>query len=201
MNVTIEKQSQVDSARRAEAIGDLVQAAGHYRGALKHGPDEELLADLRRVEAGIALAQAEQLLASGQIDKAGSELAKAKKLAPDNPAIDEAIKRHEQHTRYRDFVSTGDAFAEKGRFAQATRAYRQARDVMSTDQIKQRLDDTEFNHLLAQARGYIANEQWTSARGILDTAAKLRITDELNQLRQQVHAQLQKPTGGDDEQG
>ena len=197
MNVTIEKQAQVDAARRAEAMGELDQAAGHYRGALSHGPDEALEADLRRVDAGIALAQAEQLITSGQLELAGAELAKAKRLAPDNIAIDQAIVRHEQHVRYRDFVRQGDGFAEQGRFAQATRAYRKARDTMDTEQIRQRLDDTEFNHLLAQARSYISNKQWTSANGILNTAANLRITDELNQLREQVAAELEKTTGGD----
>ena len=196
MNVTIEKQSQVDAARRAEAMGELTQAAGHYRGALSHGPDEALEADLRRVEAGMALAQAEQMITSGQLEQAGSELAKAKRLAPDNLAIDQAITRHEQHVRYRDFVKQGDGFAEQGRFAQATRAYRKARDTMDTPQVRQRLDDTEFNHLLAQARSYITNKQWTSAHGILNTAANLRITDELNQLREQVAAELDKAQGG-----
>ena len=202
MNVTIEKRSQVEAGRRAEASGDLLQAAGHYRGALEHGPDAELEADLRRVEAGAALARAEQLLAAGWIDRAGVELAKAKSLAPDSAAVDEAIKRHDQHARYRDLLTRGDGFAERGRFAQAKQAYRQARDIMDTDQINQRLDDTEFNHLIAQARGYIDNHQWTSARGILNTAAKLRITDELNELRQRVSAGLKNSAGGHhDDQG
>ncbi len=196
MNVTIEKQSQVDAARRAEAMGQLDQAAGHYKGALSHGPDEALLADLRRVEAGIALAQAEHLIASGQLEQAGTELAKAKELAPDNLAIDQAITRHEQHVRYRGFVRQGDGFAEQGRFAQATRAYRKARDTMDTEEVRQRLDDTEFNHLLAQARSYISNKQWTSANGILNTAANLRITEELNQLRELVASELEKNGGG-----
>lgn len=195
MNITIEKQSQVDAARRAEALGELVQAAGHYKGALSHGPDEALEADLRRVQAGIALAQSEQLITSGQLEQAGAELARAKRLAPENIAIDQAISRHGQHVRYRDFLRQGDGFADQGRFAQATRAYRKARDTMDTEEIRQRLDDTEFNHLLAQARSYISNKQWVSANGILNTAANLRITDELNQLREQVAAELDKARG------
>jgi len=198
MNVTIEKQSQVVAARRAEARGELVQAAGHYKGALSHGPDEQLTADLRRVQAGIALAQAEQLMASGRLEQAGLILARAKQLAPDSIAIDQALTRHESHIRYRDFVRQGDGFAEQGRFAQATRSYRKAREVLDTEQIRQRLDDTEFNHLLAQARSYINNKQWASAHGILNTAANLRITDELNQLRDQVRAELDKIKGGGD---
>ncbi len=201
MNVTIEKRSLVQAARRAEASGDLMQAAGHYRGALKHGPDEELEADLRRVLAGAALARAERLLAVGQIDRAGTELLKAKNLAPDSPAVAEALDRHDRHARYRELLTRGDGFAEQGRFAQAKQAYRQARDVMDTQQINQRLDNTEFNHLIAQARGYIDNEQWASALGILDTAAKLRITDELKDLRQQVHLGLKQSTGARDDQG
>lgn len=200
MNVTIEKRSLVESARRAEAVGDLVQAAGHYRSALTHGQDDQLLGDLHRVEAGIALAQAEQFIASGQLEQAGTELAKAKKLAPDNPAIDEVITRHDQHTRFQELLTRGDGFVEQGRFAQATHAYRQARDIIDNELINQRLDDTEFNHLLAQARSYIDNEQWASASGILDTAAKLRITDELTRLRLQVRAELDASKGGDDEQ-
>jgi serine/threonine protein kinase len=199
MDVTIEKRSQVQAGRRAEASGDLLQAAGHYRGALEHGPDVELEADLRRVLAGAALARAELLLAAGQIDMAGVELAKANNLAPNSPAVAEALRRHDLHARYLELLARGDGFAGQGRFAQAKQAYRQARDVMETEQINKRLDDTEFNHLMAQARGYIENQQWTSARGILNTAAKLRITDELNKLRQQVNDGLNGSTGGGDD--
>lgn len=204
LNVTMEKRSQVEAGKRAEAAGDLLQAAGHYRSALAHGPDEELETALHRVESGAALARAEQLLASGRLDEAGAELLSAKQLTPDNPAVTEAIERHERHVRYRDLVARGDGFAEQGRFAQATQSYRQARDVMDTQEINRRLDDTEFNHLLAQARGYIANEQWVSARGILATAARVRITDELTALRLQVEEQIKKEAKGnedDDGQG
>lgn len=201
LNVTIEKRSQVEAGRRAEAAGELEQAAGHYRGALGHGPDEEVDAALRRVEAGIALARAEQLIASGRLDEAGVELQNAKQLTPDNPAVTEAIDRHVRHVSYRELLTRGDGFAERGRYAQATQAYRQARDIMNTDEINRRLDDTEFNHLIAQARSYIANGQWASARGILTTAARLRVTDELTALREQVDQQLkgsaQEEEGGD----
>jgi len=204
LNVTMEKRSQVEAGKKAEAAGDLVQAVGHYRGALAYGPDAELEEALARVESGVALARAEQLIASGKLEEAGEELDKAKQLTPDNPAVTEAVERHGRHVRYRDLVARGDEFAEQGRFAQATQSYRQARDVMDTEEINRRLDDTEFNHLLAQARGYIASEQWISARGILATAARVRITDELTALRLQVEEQIKKEAhkaGGDDEQG
>lgn len=192
LNVTMEKRSQVEAGQKAEAAGDLVQAVGHYRSALAHGPDAELEEALARVESGVALARAEQLIASGKLEEAGEELDKAMQLTPDNPAVTEAVERHGRHVRYRELITRGDEFAEQGRFAQATQSYRQARDVMDTEEINRRLDDTEFNHLLAQARSYIANEQWVSARGILATAARVRITDELTALRLQVEEEINK---------
>ena len=68
---------------------------------------------------------------------------------------------------------------------------------MKTEEVEQRLDDTEFNHLLAQARGYIDNEQWSSARGILSTAARIRVTDELTTLREQVAKGLAENGGNE----
>jgi eukaryotic-like serine/threonine-protein kinase len=201
MNVTIEKRSQVQAGRRAEGAGDLEQAAGHYREALRQGDDAEIRSALDSVETRIALARAERLMAAGQLDEAGAELVKADRLSPDNPAVTEALARHDKMTRYRELVTTGDGFAEQGRFAQAKQAYRKARDVLDTDEINRRLDDTEFNHLIAQARGYIDNQQWSSARGILDTAAKTRITDELIRLRQQVQAGLSQTREPEDDQG
>lgn len=192
MNVTIEKRSRVEAGRRAEASGDLLQAAGHYRAALQNGPDEVVRAALDRVQVGTALARAEQLMASGRLVEAGAELSKARGLIPDSPAVVEALQRHDRQVRYSGLVTRGDGFAEQGRFAQAKQAYREARDVMNTDEVSRRLDDTEYNHLLAQARGYIANEQWASARGILATAARLRITDELDTLREQVSRGLKQ---------
>ncbi len=180
------------------------QAVGHYRSALEHGPDAEVEASLRRVEATLALTRAERLIEAGRLDEAGRELQTARELNPDHPAIIEAIERHARHVRYRQLIDRGDAFAEQGRFAQATQTYRKARDIMDTDEVNRRLDDTEYNHLLAQARGYIANEQWASAWGILMTAAKIRITDELTQLREQVRPHLKdtaQESAPDDEQG
>jgi serine/threonine protein kinase/tetratricopeptide (TPR) repeat protein len=192
MDVTIEKRAQVEAGRRAESSGDLLQAAGHYRGALQHGPDAEVQAALSRVEVGTAVMRAEQLIASGRLEEAGAELDKARNLLPDSPSVTEAVVRHGRHVRYRDMIVRGDGFAERGRFAQAKEAYRDARKVMDTDEVAKRLDDTEFNHLLAQARGYIANEQWASARGILATAAKVRVTDELNTLRERIDRGLKE---------
>ncbi len=201
MNVTIEKRSYIEAGKRAEASGDLLQAASHYRAALQSGPDEQVQSALNRVEAGAALAQAEQLIAQGQLERAGEVLDEAKELQPDSPAVAEAMERHARHVRYRELLKQGDGYAEQGRYAQAKQAFRSARDVMKTEEIEQRLDDTEFNHLLAQARGYIANEQWPSARGILSTAAKIRVTDELTALREQVTkglAESKDREGGED---
>ncbi|GAB4107965.1 MAG: hypothetical protein Kow00105_12900 [Phycisphaeraceae bacterium] len=204
LNVSMEKRSQVEAGRQAEAAGELEQAVGHYRSALEHGPDAEVEASLRRVEASLALTRAERLIEAGRLDEAGRELQTARELNPDHPAIIEAIERHARHVRYRQLIDRGDAFAEQGRYAQATQAYRKARDIMDTDEVNRRLDDTEYNHLLAQARSYIANEQWASAWGILMTAAKIRITDELTQLREQVRPHLKdtaQERAPDDEQG
>ncbi len=200
MNVTLEKRSHVEAGRRAEATGDLARAAGHYREALKSGPDESVESALRRVETAALLARVDQLIRSGQLDSAAEVLDEARRLEPDNPLVEEAFERHDRHVRYRTFLEQGDSFVEQGRYAQATQAFVKARKVMDNDEISKRLDDTEYSHLLAQARGFIANEQWTSARGILDTAAGIRITDDLTQMRDQVADVLaqEAATGGDD---
>ena len=108
MNVTIEKRSYIEAGQRAETSGDLLRAASHYRAALQSGPDEQVQAALNRVEAGSALAQAEQLIALGQLERAGEVLDEAKELQPDSPAVAEAMERHARHMRYRELIKQGD---------------------------------------------------------------------------------------------
>ena len=191
MNVRIEKQSLLFEAMRAEAAGDLAQAAAHYRAALEHGDDPELEQTLRSLDVRIALNQAERFMVDGQLERAEALLLEAKELMPENPAVDDALTRYDRYARYEELVKTGDGHAENGRFAQAKQAYRRARDLFKTEEIAQRLDDTEFNHLMAQARGYIDTHQWASANSILDTAARIRVTDELTRLREQVKEAIQ----------
>jgi len=199
MDVRIERRSLLTAALRAEAAGDLVQAAGHYRAALKQGEDEELEATLRGLDTRIALIRAEQYMASGQLDRAETQLLVARDLEPDNPAVTDALSRYDRHARYHELIVLGDDHAEHGRFAQAKQAYRRARDIFQSEQVNQRLDDTEFNHLMAQARGYIDNYQWASARSILDTAARIRVTDGLTRLRERVNEGMGGSTGTNDE--
>lgn len=192
MNVTIAKQSHVEAGRRAEASGDLAQAAGQYREALKSGPDEEVESALKRVEVALALARADQMIRAEQLDQAGEALDEARQLQPDNPQVEQAQQNLDRHVQYRELVDRGDAFVEQGRYARATQTYVKARDVIDTDEIAKRLNDTEYAHLLAQARGFMAGEQWASARGMLDTAAGIRVTDELTRLRDQVDRELKQ---------
>ncbi len=190
MDVQLKKQALIEAGQRAEISGELAAAAGHYREALKHGDDPELEQVLRSVEVRLLLTRADRLMASGQLPLAQAALNQASRLDPDNPAIDDALGRYDRRSRYRDLLHLGDEHVGQGRFAQAKQAYRQARDVLDTDEIKQRLDDTEFKHLIAQARGYIDSAQWSSARGILNTAARIRITEELSEMRRQVQEHL-----------
>ncbi|HAI11634.1 MAG TPA: hypothetical protein DCM28_08005, partial [Phycisphaerales bacterium] len=80
----------------------------------------------------------------------------------------------------------GDKARKQGDYGAAKLAYYRAKKIIDNDEIRQRYDDTEFDHLVARAKHQISVRQFDQARINLNQAAKIKTTPEVRQLLEQV---------------
>ncbi len=178
----------IEAGDTAAANGDYDTALRQYENALQLGTDNPLSDKVTGIRVQILLKQARASLETGDIDKANELVIQASQLEPNN--TDVAAVRNEVEVRgeYIRHLNAGDAARNRSAFGEAKRHYLRAKEAMDTPQVRSRLDEAEFDHLLAQARNYIAAGEYASARAQLSIAAEIRTTDEVRELLEQVQA-------------
>jgi hypothetical protein len=107
----------------------------------------------------------------------------------------QAMEEYNTRKTYREHLAEGDELRDHGLFGQAIREYRRARQAIAdtsidADQINQRLEDTEFENLMAQARNAIEGRQYKRARALLLSAQRMRDTTEVQQLLDEVNEKV-----------
>ena len=146
----------IEAGDTAAANGDYDTALRQYENALQLGTDNPLSDKVTGIRVQILLKQARASLETGDIDKANELVIQASQLEPNN--TDVAAVRNEVEVRgeYIRHLNAGDAARNRSAFGEAKRHYLRAKEAMDTPQVRSRLDEAEFDHLLAQARNYIA---------------------------------------------
>lgn len=170
----------------AVASGDYEAAIAQYENALKFGADTDIRSKVVAARVSLNVQRSRQLLAEGKLEEAREALAVARQLAPDDREVSTAMDALTRRANYQRHLDAGDNLRSKSRFGEAKREFLKARDVMETPEVKQRIDDTEYDYLVAQARHYIENQEWSIARALLRSAAKVRSTPEIRRLMEEV---------------
>ena len=177
----------IEAGDAAAAIGDYDTAIKQYQNALDLGVDHPLSDKLIDARVKLLLRQSRASLQAGHIDKAGELVSQAGQLDPDNPDVAAATHEVQVRGEYLRHLKAGDEARARSAFGEAKRHYLRAKEAIDTPQVRARLDETEYDHLLAQARDYIAAQQYASARAQLKVAADMRSTDEVRELLKQVN--------------
>ncbi len=170
----------------AAKAGDYDQAIAQYRNALAISPDQSVSQKLRQVQAQYHMARGKRLMAQRELDEAKQAFADAQTLSPNLPGLASAIEELDNWMRYLKELDTGDKARRLSRFGEAIRAYNRAKSVLETDEVKQRIEDTEFDQFVATARNYMAAKNWAAARASLDLASRIRRTDEVVKLYEEI---------------
>jgi tetratricopeptide (TPR) repeat protein len=165
------------------AIGGLESAA--------RGLDEDSMV---RAEVALLIERGRQLLEQGQLDEAARVLGQAQDLNPTHPDVASALAAVQKHADYRRILAEGDELRKKGLLGDAKRAYRRARETIDTPEVRKRLDDTEDEQMINDARQAIARRNWSVARASLDVAKRIHDTPEVRELIEQVDARDGKDT-------
>ena len=173
----------IEAGDTAFARQDYDTAIKQYQNALDLGVDGPLSDKMATVRVQVLLAQSRAALADGRIDEATEHVNQAQQLATDNPDVAAVVHEVQVRGEYVRHLNAGDEARARSSFGEAKRHYLQAKDAMDTPQVRARLDEAEYDHILALAREFIAAEEYPSAQAQLQIAASIRMTDEVQALR------------------
>ncbi|MFA7236525.1 MAG: hypothetical protein WC058_06650 [Phycisphaeraceae bacterium] len=188
---TVDRQSYVQAADAAMTAGDYATAINLYQNAMKLGPDTATQGKLNQAVIRQKTGEAQQAMNRWDLDKAGSLLDESLQLDPTDAQTNRAKVELNVRTSYRGLMAKGDAARSRSLFGDAGTAYRAARDKLkgtniSTDEITQRINDTEFDSWIAKARASIEARQWTEARAFLKSAQHMRDNQTVRDLLSEV---------------
>ena len=180
----------VRAGDQAMSVGDFAQAIGQYRDALELGGSPELEDKLREARLRRAIARATQALDAGEIADARDAVQEAGQIDATDPRVTNLQDVIDTRGRYLELLDRADAAREQSDFGRAKRLYIDARDVLDTPEVRERIDLVDYQHLVAQARSAMAAERYTAARALLLSAADIKRTQEVLDLLDQL------PTSG-----
>jgi tRNA A-37 threonylcarbamoyl transferase component Bud32/tetratricopeptide (TPR) repeat protein len=181
-----DQRSLLLAADQAMAAGDYGAAVRQYGEALKLGADESARQKLTDARVKQEMARGDQALAAGDLERAKSAYRNALSLDPQTPGAEAGLEKIKTRQQYASELARGDRLRAEGKYADAKRAYKRTAEIMDTDEVQQRLDDTEYEQLLTQGKAYIELEQWSAARASLRNAATIRPTQEVKALLEQI---------------
>lgn len=170
-------------------------AIGHYQAAQQMGQDAAVAEKLREARTQLAMTQARGHEAAGRSGQAVAAYRQALQLNPSLTEASDAVSRLDLKLQYQQYVKEGDKLRRQAKYAQAVEAYRLAREVMQTEAIQKRLNDMEFELLIARTRSLIAARRYDAAASMLKTASAKpsadpvvvgQLLDELEQKKEEV---------------
>lgn len=182
------REAFIEAGDAAAARRDFATAETQYENALDLGVDDALTSKMTAIRIQLLLEQCREALQDGRIDEANDLVNRAQQLGSDHPDVAAVLREVAVRGEYVRHLTAGDAARARSSFGEAKRHYLRAKEAMDTPQVRARLDETEFDHLLAQARDFIAAKEYASAKAQLQIAAGIRMTDEVQALFDQVNA-------------
>jgi len=193
----IEESSQFDTRVNA---GDQAMRSDNFAAAIDHYEEALQIQDAPRVQAKLEAARIERRLVEAQtaLDRRNLRAARAAfadvlEMDQDNRRAAGGLEEVRQWEKYQDHLERGDAFRKQSRFGIAKLQYSRAMDIFRTEEIQQRIEDIEFESLIAAAKRDMEAENWQSARGWLQTALAERDTQQVRQLLEEVHEHAPPP--------
>jgi tetratricopeptide (TPR) repeat protein len=181
-----QKTAFESAADAAVAAGDFDTAIHQYDNALKLGADAKIEAKKRAARVRFYVKQSKDFMSVGRFDQARAALAEARKLEEEDPEAKQVSESLGRRARYQKRIDAGDAYAKESNLDDAKREYLAAKGILDTREVRTKLDDTEYAQLIARAKGFMAASNWSGARSLLQTVARMRMNDEVRQLMAEV---------------
>ena len=186
-----QRQGFIAAGDTAMGEKDYATAVTQYNNALKLSPDDALTAkrDEAKLKADIEISRG--LIAQSKLKEAREALKQVLGAAPTDADARQALADLEHREDYQAQLDAGDALAKQARYDEAKQAYLRAKKIMPTPEVEGRIDDTEYNQLIARVRLDIGSANWKDARALLDAASQEKgATEEVRQLYAEVKKHL-----------
>ncbi len=188
----------ITAGDRAMDQGEFETAISHFKRAIAMGADTKTSTRLKRARIKLALIKAGSALRDGDLKSARNIYNTALQIDPYHVELRRKLGNVKRLANYIDLRGQGDTQRNKGNLAKAKRLYRRARkgldegDAYQHNEIKARLDETEYEHLIAQARSYIEIRKWQSARALLIAAERKRPSERVQELITEVTKKMKQ---------
>ncbi|MCC7192610.1 MAG: protein kinase [Phycisphaeraceae bacterium] len=181
-----QKSAFLAAAKAAVSAGDFETAISQFDNALRFGPDPAIEADKRAARVRFYVKQSKDYMTQGQYDQARAALAEARKIESNDPEAKKIGESLGRRAEYQKHIDAGDAFARESNLDDAKFEYLRAREIADTKEVRAKIDDTEYAQLIARTKRFMATENWSGARSLLQTIARTRMNDEVRQLMAEV---------------
>jgi tetratricopeptide (TPR) repeat protein/predicted Ser/Thr protein kinase len=178
------RTSYVQAGDRAFEAGNFATALAQYGKAQQINTTQDVTQKIAAATINLELQKAQSALSEGKLDDVAAAIAKVNELDPGNKTA-EALTQHVGHVKeYVKHRDKGDEFRKASDFGAATREYRLARAVFDPPpaEIVARINDTEYDSWMAQARNDMKNKDFKAAYPKLLTAMRIKETNEVKQL-------------------
>lgn len=186
INNANERATMISAGDNAMAARNYTTAIEHYKHAISKGSDAALRQKLSKAELEMHFDAGRRALNQAKLDEARRELNAARSLAPDDSRITQAMQKLDTLAAYTAERDAGDKYRKNGEFGEAKMAYYRAKKIIDCEEIRQRYDDTEYEHLMARAKHQISIKQYKQARINLVQAARIHNSQEVRKLLEQV---------------
>ncbi|MEM1097212.1 MAG: protein kinase [Planctomycetota bacterium] len=188
-----ELQGLLQAGDDAMASGDFAAAVAQFRKAFELDPLDMVRERLANAELRLALQEAEQALAAGRLDDADRRAERVAELSPDNTEIEQLRERIATRRAYQVKIDAAEAERAQGNLQFAIRRLQEAKEILETPDVKQRIDATQYAWAIAKARQHLADGLLGPARAELEYAGGIDFTDEVQELFDRLEAE---ETGG-----
>lgn len=176
------RAAYIQAGDEALRRNEFAQALRHYQAALNFGIDDTLQERIEDAQIQQFLFEGENELLLGNIQAALERYQRALLVNPEHAETQNRISELQLIIDYRKHLEAADEARARSDFGEAKREYRKAQAIVDTEEVQQRIEDTEFDQLMAQARSYIEVQEFAAARSLLMQAQRIRGTPEILRL-------------------
>jgi tetratricopeptide (TPR) repeat protein len=188
-----EVQSLLQAGDASAAAGDYEAAVRQYRQALEIDALDVVKQKLDDATRNLAMQSAETALSEGRFDDAERQADRAAEIDPDHASIAAFRERLSKRRAYQAKLDAAEAQRAQGNLRLTLRRLQEAREILDTPAVDQRIEATQYAWAVAKARQHLANGLLGPAEAELEIAARIDATEEVTDLRARLQAERSRP--------
>ncbi len=188
----IEKLELTQAGDEAADAGNLEQALSKYRQAAELEQTQQLREKINLAEFQLQFAEAERLREEGEFDEAVEAYERARQIRPQaEPQVEARLSEMMQRRQYDELIAQGDEHLQEDRWHRAMNKFKEAQEVMDTEEVARRQD--RANHMRYKAEGNDAMERgnYSEALGYFRIAERFESTQEIENLIAEARARAE----------